>query len=115
MMSFDRVCARQSVPTTFESGPYRHPSLSLVCLRDIGDKCMNILPGDDLQFARVRLDHNRQAISDNFLNKVEEKEGRLQTVVFQKIPDVNQTLGIAEKDYLALGAPSRNNPGNVGT
>lgn len=65
--------------------------------------------------ARVRLDHNRQAISDNFLNKVEEKEGRLQTVVFQKIPDVNQTLGIAEKDYLALGAPSRNNPGNVGT
>lgn len=64
--------------------------------------------------ARVRLDHNRQAISDNFLNKVEEKEGRLQTVVFRNVSDVNQTLGIPEKDYLALGSPSRNNPGNVG-
>lgn len=63
--------------------------------------------------ARVRLDHNRQAISDNFLNKVAEREGRLQTVVFEKIVDVNQTLGIPEKEYLALGAPSRNNPGNV--
>jgi branched-chain amino acid transport system substrate-binding protein len=63
--------------------------------------------------ARVRLDNNRQAVSDNFLNKVGERDGRLQTVVFEKIPDVNQTLGIPEKEYLALGSPSRNNPGNV--
>jgi hypothetical protein len=34
---------------------------------------------------------------------------------FRKVSDVNQTLGIAEKDYLALGSPSRNNPGNFGT
>ena len=45
---------------------------------------------------------------------MEEKEGRLQTVVFRNVSDVNQTLGIPEKDYLALGSPSRNNPGNVG-
>lgn len=61
--------------------------------------------------ARVRLDHNRQAISDNFLSKVGEKDGGLKTVVFQKVADVNQTLGIPEAEYLALGAPSRNNPG----
>lgn len=63
--------------------------------------------------AQVRLDHNRQAISDNFLNQVGERDGRLQTVVFDKVRDVNQTLGIPEEQYLALGAPSRNNPGNV--
>lgn len=65
--------------------------------------------------ARVRLDHNRQAISDNFLSKVGEQEGRLQTVVVEKVSDVNQTLGIPEADFLALGAPSRNNPGNIGS
>lgn len=63
--------------------------------------------------ANVKLDHNRQAISDNFLNKVEVRDGKLQTVVFKKIPDVNQTLGFPEDKYVALGAPSRNNPGNV--
>ncbi len=63
--------------------------------------------------AEVKLDHNRQAISDNFLNKVETRDGRLQTVVFKKISNVNQTLGFPEDKYVALGAPSRANPGNV--
>ena len=63
--------------------------------------------------ANVKLDHNRQAISDNFLNKVEVRDGRLQTVVFKKISNINQTLGFPEDKYIALGAPSRNNPGNV--
>jgi branched-chain amino acid transport system substrate-binding protein len=63
--------------------------------------------------ALVRLDHNRQAISDNFLTKVEVRDKRLQSVVFKKIPNVNQTLGFPEDKYVALGAPSRNNTGNV--
>jgi branched-chain amino acid transport system substrate-binding protein len=63
--------------------------------------------------ALVRLDHNRQAISDNFLTKVEVRDKRLQSVVFKKIPNVNQTLGFPEDRYVALGAPSRNNTGNV--
>ncbi len=63
--------------------------------------------------ALVKLDHNRQAISDNFLTKVEVREKRLQSVVFKKIPSVNQTLGFPEDKYVALGAPSRNNTGNV--
>jgi branched-chain amino acid transport system substrate-binding protein len=63
--------------------------------------------------ARVRLDHNRQAISDNFLSQVAERDGGLKTVVFEKVSDVNQTLGFPEAEYLAFGAPSRNNPGNL--
>lgn len=63
--------------------------------------------------AHVKLDHNRQAISDNFLTKVEVRDKRLQSVVIKKIPNVNQTLGFPEDKYVALGAPSRNNTGNV--
>lgn len=62
--------------------------------------------------AHVKLDHNRQAISDNFVNRIEERDGRGQTVVFKKIVGVTQTLGIPEDKYLALGIPSRDNPGN---
>jgi branched-chain amino acid transport system substrate-binding protein len=63
--------------------------------------------------ADVALDHNRQAISDVFMNRVEERDGRAQTVAFQRTPQVNQTLGVAEPQFLALGAPSRDNPGCV--
>lgn len=62
--------------------------------------------------AHVRLDHNRQAISDNFVNRIEERDGRGQTVVFSRVKGITQTLGIPEAKYLALGVPSRNNPGN---
>lgn len=63
--------------------------------------------------ADVALDHNRQAISDIFLNRIEEREGRAQVVAFSRTPQVNQTLGTPEAQFLALGAPSRDNPGCV--
>ncbi|WP_376089432.1 ABC transporter substrate-binding protein [Roseomonas sp. CCTCC AB2023176] len=63
--------------------------------------------------ADVRLDHNRQAISDILLNKIEERDGRAQVVAFGKVPQVNQTLGTPEDRFLALGAPSRDNPGCI--
>ncbi len=63
--------------------------------------------------AQVRLDHNRQAISDNFLTRVEERGGRPVTVAFQRVREVNQTLGMPEAQFLALGAPSRDNAGCV--
>ncbi|MCW8084153.1 ABC transporter substrate-binding protein [Sabulicella glaciei] len=63
--------------------------------------------------AAVRLDHNRQAISDIFLNRIEERDGRAQVVAFDRTPQVNQTLGTPEAQFLALGAPSRDNPGCV--
>jgi branched-chain amino acid transport system substrate-binding protein len=63
--------------------------------------------------AKVKLDHNRQAISDIFLNRVEERDGRAQVIAFGRAAQVNQTLGTPEAQFLALGAPSRDNPGCV--
>jgi branched-chain amino acid transport system substrate-binding protein len=63
--------------------------------------------------AEIRLDHNRQAISDNFLTRVEERDGRPVTIAFGRVPSVTQTLGIPEAQFLALGAPSRDNTGCV--
>ncbi len=63
--------------------------------------------------ANVKLDHNRQAISDIFLNRVEERDGRAQVVAFARANAVNQTLGVPEAQFLALGSPSRDNPGCI--
>jgi len=63
--------------------------------------------------ANVRLDENRQAISDVFMNRIEERDGQLRTVTFQRTPNVTQTLGMPRDQFLALGAPSRDNPGCV--
>ena len=63
--------------------------------------------------ADVRLDHNRQAISDIFTNKVEERDGRAQVVAFARATGINQTLNTPEAAFLALGSPSRDNPGCV--
>ncbi len=63
--------------------------------------------------ADIRLDHNRQAVSDNFLTRVEEREGRPVTVAFGRVRNVTQTLGMPEAQFLGLGAPSRDNTGCV--
>jgi branched-chain amino acid transport system substrate-binding protein len=63
--------------------------------------------------ASVRLDENRQAISDVFMNKIEERGGQLRTVTFQRTPNVTQTLGLSRDKFMALGSPSRDNPGCV--
>lgn len=63
--------------------------------------------------ADVRLDENRQAISDIFKTRIEEREGQLRTVSFGRTPNVSQTLGMEREAFLALGAPSRDNTGCV--
>jgi branched-chain amino acid transport system substrate-binding protein len=63
--------------------------------------------------ADVSLDHNRQAVSDIFLHKVEERQGGARTVAFGRSKQVNQTLGVTEDKFLALGAPSRDNAGCI--
>src|SRR5690606_18237615 len=60
--------------------------------------------------ATVRLDENRQAISDIFLTKIVDDKGTLRTEAFPSTPAVNQTLGMNVAEFLALGAPSRDNP-----
>ena len=63
--------------------------------------------------AAVKLDHNRQAISDIFLNRIEERGGAAQVVAFDRARAVNQTLGMPEAQFLQLGSPSRDNAGCV--
>ncbi|RWO43015.1 MAG: ABC transporter substrate-binding protein [Mesorhizobium sp.] len=60
---------------------------------------------------KVSLDKNRNAIADIFLTEVTENEdGTLLNKLIKVVPQVNQTLGIAEADFTALGAVSRDNP-----
>ncbi len=63
--------------------------------------------------ASVKLDHNRQAISDIFLNRIEERGGNAVVVAFDRARAVNQTLGMPEAQFLQLGSPSRDNAGCV--
>jgi len=59
----------------------------------------------------VKLDENRQAIGDNFITEVVEgPDGKLVNQVVKIIKNVNQTLGMDEKEFLALGPVSRDNP-----
>ncbi|WP_270936206.1 ABC transporter substrate-binding protein [Falsiroseomonas oryzae] len=63
--------------------------------------------------AEVRLDANRQAISDNLIHRIEERPAGGATVSFARAMEVRQTLGLPEARFLALGAPGRDNPGCV--
>ncbi|MDD7971639.1 ABC transporter substrate-binding protein [Roseinatronobacter alkalisoli] len=60
--------------------------------------------------ANVRLDGNRQAISDIFLTRIVNDGGTMRTEAFGRTPDVSQTLGMEADAFLALGSPSRDNP-----
>jgi branched-chain amino acid transport system substrate-binding protein len=60
---------------------------------------------------KVSLDSNRNAIADIFLTEVTEGEGGvLLNKLIKVTPQVNQTLGIDEAEFRALGAVSRENP-----
>lgn len=60
--------------------------------------------------ASVKLDGNRQAISDIFLTRIVNDGGKMRTQAFGKTPAVSQTLGMPVDQFLALGSPSRDNP-----
>jgi branched-chain amino acid transport system substrate-binding protein len=59
----------------------------------------------------VRLDHNRQAIADNFVTVVDvDSDGALYAKLVRVVPNVNQTLGLPETKFLAQGQFGRDNP-----
>jgi branched-chain amino acid transport system substrate-binding protein len=59
----------------------------------------------------VTLDHNRQAIANNFVTVVSKQpDGTLFNKLVQVVPNVNQTLGVPEAQYLQLGEFNRDNP-----
>lgn len=60
--------------------------------------------------ASVRLDDNRQAISDIFLTRIVNDNGTMRTEAFGRTEGVSQTMGMPTEEFLALGSPSRDNP-----
>jgi branched-chain amino acid transport system substrate-binding protein len=65
----------------------------------------------DTPTGKVRLDHNRNAIGDEFLTEIAAaSDGHLYNKVVSVIKDVNQTLGIPEDEYRKTGQPSRESP-----
>src|ERR1700732_5147673 len=65
----------------------------------------------DTPTGKVSLDKNRNAIADNFLTEVAKNpDGTLFNKLVKIVPQVNQTLGIPEDEFLKLGKTSRDNP-----
>lgn len=108
----------------------RFPSPSLLATTyynaaDAAFSCLNEVGGDlsdghesfrgclrnltlDAPNGDIVLDDNRQAIGSNFVTEVVElADGNLTNKFVRKIDGVNQTLGMAEADFRALGLPSR--------
>jgi branched-chain amino acid transport system substrate-binding protein len=65
----------------------------------------------DTPTGKVSLDKNRNAVADIYLTEVTKLEdGKLYNKVIKVIPQVNQTLGIDEAEFLKLGVVGRDNP-----
>jgi len=65
----------------------------------------------DAPNGKITLDGNRQAIGTNFVSEVVElDDGTLATKLVSMKEGVNQTLGISEEAFAAIGLPSRESP-----
>ncbi len=59
----------------------------------------------------ISVDENRNAVADIFITEVvKDGEGGLYNEVVKIVPEVNQTLGQPEEEFLANGFASRDNP-----
>ncbi|MBI1277697.1 MAG: ABC transporter substrate-binding protein [Anaerolineaceae bacterium] len=107
-------------PSLFAWGYYVNTLAALTALKNVdGDlsegqsRFQSMLRILELQTptGKVKLDHNRNAISNNFLTMVDKRvDGSLYNKLVRIVPSVNQTLGIPEDEYLKIGAFNRNNP-----
>jgi branched-chain amino acid transport system substrate-binding protein len=107
-------------PSLFAHGYYVNTKAVLLAL----DQVNGDVSGDQATFrdalsklafdtptGKVSLDKNRQAIADIYLTEVTKgDDGKLYNKVVKTVSQVNQTLGIPEADFLALGAVGRDNP-----
>jgi branched-chain amino acid transport system substrate-binding protein len=60
---------------------------------------------------KVSLDKNRNAIANEYLTEVtQNSDGTLYNKLIKVIPQVNQTLGIPDAEFLKLGKVGRDNP-----
>jgi len=106
-------------PSLFAHGYYINMKAALLAIDQLGGdlsdpaKLRDTLGGlsFDTPTGKVSLDKNRNAVADMFLTEVTEgTDGNLVNKLIKVVPQVNQTLGIAEDEFLALGAVSRDNP-----
>lgn len=107
-------------PSLFAQGYYINTEAVLLALDkvhgDLSDgekKFREALSTLDFQTptGEVKLDHNRQAIADNYLTEVAKADdGHLYNKVIKVVHSVNQTLGQPEADFLKLGRANRDNP-----
>jgi len=107
-------------PSLFAHGYYVNMQAAIAALNEVGG---DLSDGGakfraalsklelDTPTGKVSLDKNRNAVADIFLTEVTKKDdGTLYNKLIKVIPQVNQTLGIAEADFLKLGKVSRDNP-----
>lgn len=107
-------------PSLFAHAYYLNMKAALIALGEVGGdvsdggkKLRETLANVsyDSPTGKVAIDGNRNAIADIFLTEVTEGEdGTLLNKLIKVVPQVNQTLGIPEDEFRALGAVSRDNP-----
>jgi branched-chain amino acid transport system substrate-binding protein len=107
-------------PSLFAHGYYINMKAALMALDQVGGdvsddgaKLRDALSklSFDTPTGKVSLDKNRNAVADIFLTEVSEgADGNLYNKLVKVVPQVNQTLGIAEDEFLKLGAVGRDNP-----
>ena len=107
-------------PSLLATGYYNATTAAVSCLNEVGGdlsdghagfrSCLSSLVLDAPN-GEIRLDGNRQAIGTNFISEVVELEdGSLATQLVEIVPNVNQTLGMSEEAFAAIGLPSRDVP-----
>jgi branched-chain amino acid transport system substrate-binding protein len=107
-------------PSLFAHAYYLNMKATLMALEEVGGDTSD--GGKKLQEAlakvafdgptgKVSLDKNRNGIADIFLTEVTEgDDGNLYNKLVKVIPQVNQTLGMPEDEFLKLGVVGRDNP-----
>lgn len=104
-------------PSLFATLYYNATNAALTCVNqangDLSDghaKFRACLAGLEIDApnGHIKLDANRHAIGSTFITEVAETaDGGLTNKFVKKVDDVNQTLGMPEADFRALGLPSR--------
>jgi branched-chain amino acid transport system substrate-binding protein len=109
-----------SSPSLFAWGYYVNTKAALLALKsvkgDLADGQKKFLEAlrnlaFDTPTGPVKLDHNRNAIANVFINIVDKRgDGSLYTRLVKTITGVDQTFGMAEDAYLKIGMFNRGNP-----
>ncbi|TAM98711.1 MAG: ABC transporter substrate-binding protein, partial [Rhizobiaceae bacterium] len=107
-------------PSLFAHGYYVNMKAALLALdkvgadvSDGGKKLRTVLSGlsFDSPTGKVSLDENRNGIANMYITEVAQKsDGTLYNKLVKTVDQVNETLGIPKKEFMALGKVSRDNP-----